>query len=133
MALLVRISVIVHATEDPARMAESLSILGVDSDLLEVTQSRGHYHNIITTMSASLRQDKAHHALNILSTMLPDEDILHISETLSSRTDRSVLYIRLDKQELASGRVRLDDSGSVKIRITAPPHDKDGLRYLGLD
>lgn len=129
-----RISVIVHATEDASRIAESLSLLGAAPDSLETVQSEGHYRNVITTISASLYRNEARRALKAFGAALSDADAARIRETLPSRTDGSALYVRLDKQEMVSGRVRLDDSGAVRIRIMSPRHDRDGaLRLLDLD
>ena len=119
----VRIGVIIHATEDRHRIASSLAdALDIRPDALQSSSSEGHYHNTITTLTASLRKGEARSAVRRLRDSLPNADLDHIRDTVPARTDGSTLYIRLDKQEMVSGRIRLNDSGAVRIRITIPPH-----------
>lgn len=138
MAPQVRVDVIAHATEDEARIVSSLSEgLRIPHDLLEIRRSEGHYGNTITTVSASLRKGEARDVLKRLRETLPGADLDHIRETLPSRTDGSTLYVRLGKQEMVAGHLKLSDSGAVRIRITAPSYDgRPGdvlARLLGLD
>lgn len=138
MALQVRVDVIAHATEDEARIVSSLSEgLRIPHDSLDIRRSEGHYGNTITTVSASLRKGEARDVLERLRETLPGADLDHIRETLPSRTDGSTLYVRLDKQEMVAGHLKLSDSGAVRIRITAPSYGgRPGdvlARLLGLD
>jgi RNA binding exosome subunit len=104
---------------------------------LDTRRSEGHYGNTITTVSASLRKGEASGTLDRLREALPHSDLDYIRETLPSRTDGSTLYLRLDKQEMVSGRVRLSDSGTVRVRVTAPAYggrpEETLARLLGLD
>ncbi|MCE2508171.1 MAG: hypothetical protein J4G04_02555 [Nitrosopumilaceae archaeon] len=138
MAPQVRVNVIAHATEDEARIVRSLAEgLCIRPDSLDTRRSEGHYGNTITTISASLRKREARDVLKRLRETLPGADLDHIRETLPSRMGDSTLYVRLDKQEMVAGRVRLSDSGAVRIRITAPSYDGHPedvhARLLGLD
>ena len=121
MSLHIRADVIVHATEDRSKVAGSLAdLLGIQPGALESRNGEGHYRNTITTLSATLRKAEAHGALDRLRDALSGADLDHILDTLESRIDGSTLYMRLDKQEMVSGRIRLNDAGIVRLRITAP-------------
>ena len=123
MSLQVRVDVIVHATEDLSRIVGSLAgHLGIQADMLESRNSEGHYHNTITTLTAILRKAGARSTVKRLRDALPGADLDLIADTLPARTDGSTLYVRLDKQEMVAGRIRLNDSGTVRIRITAPTY-----------
>lgn len=138
MTLNVRIDAIAHATEHKPRIITSLATgLDIDSNLIHELRSEGHYGNAITTVSASLRGKMARKSLERLRTTLPISDMDHIRETLPTRIGDSTLYLRLDKQEMVGGHIKLNDSGSVRIRITAPVYDGRVMasftRILGLD
>ena len=138
MAPQVRVDIIAHATEDETRIASSLAEgLRIRPDSLDTRRSEGHYGNTITTISASLRKEEARDVLKRLLETLPDADLDRIRETLPSRTDGSTLYVRLDKQEMVTGHIKLSDSGAVRIRITAPAYggrpESVLARLLGLD
>ena len=123
MSLHIRADVIVHATEDRSKIAGSLvDLLGVQPEALESRSGEGHYRNAITTLSATLRKAEARGALERLRGALSGADLDRIMDTLESRTDGSTLYMRLDKQEMVSGRIRLNDSGTVRFRITVPAY-----------
>ncbi|MBI1657250.1 MAG: hypothetical protein IS632_00515 [Thaumarchaeota archaeon] len=134
----VRVDIIAHATEDEARIVHSLvEVLRIRPDSLDTRRSEGHYGNTIITTSAFLRKGEARDVLERLRETLSDADLDHIRETLPSRTDGSTLYVRLDKQEMVSGHVKLSDSGAVRIRITVPAYagrpEEVFAHLLGLD
>lgn len=138
MSLHIRVDVIAHATEDRSRIAGSLAgLLGIRSGDLESRSSEGHYRNAITTLGATLRKAEARSALERLRGSLRRADLDRIRDTLETRTDGSTLYMRLDKQDMVSGRIRLNDAGTVRIRITVPVYDGRAgdafLRLLGRD
>lgn len=121
MSLHIRADVIVHATEDRSKISGSLAdLLGIRPEALESRNSEGHYRNTITTLGATLRKAEARSALERLRSALQGADLDRILDTLEARTDGSTLYMRLDKQEMVSGRIRLNDAGTVRVRITAP-------------
>ena len=120
----VRIDVIVHATENELLVADSLTqMLRINPQSLHTLTSEGHYHNIITTMRAHLQKEEADHTLEHILTHMPASDLCTIQNTLPDRVDGSTLYIRLDKQDMVSGRIRLNDSGTIRIRIIMPIYD----------
>ena len=123
MSLHIRADVIVHATEDRSKISGALAdLLGVQPGALKSLNSEGHYRNTITTLSATLRKADARGALERLRDALSGADLDLILDTMESRTDGSTLYMRLDKQEMVSGRIRLNDSGTVRFRITVPAY-----------
>ena len=138
MSLHIRADVIVHATEDRSRIAGSLAdLLGIRPEALESRNSEGHYRNAITTLGATLRKAGARNTLERLRGALQGADLDRIFDTLEARTDGSTLYVRLDKQEMVSGRIRLNDAGTVRVRITVPVYGgqtRDAFaRLLGRD
>lgn len=121
----VRIDVIAHATEDVDKILGSISdVLGADTSMFTITKAEGHYHNPILRALATLRGKRATRILDRIRNGLSDDDVQYLSSTLKSRINGSALYIRLSKQDMILGKITLQDSDAVRLRISAPAYNR---------
>ncbi|RNJ77358.1 MAG: hypothetical protein D9C04_00905 [Nitrosopumilus sp. B06] len=114
----VRIDVIIHATESASKMAESFGILGLDAGIFELRQTTGHFGNQITILETELGKTDARDFVRKMAQMLPRDEALQAAA--EGGIEGSTLYLRLDKQRLAEGAVRLASQDTVRVRITVP-------------
>lgn len=133
MAVKARIEAIAHATEDPGFVASMFEVVGVDASAFSANSTTGHFGSEITVLEAELSGRGALALAAGLAKEAPRGQLLEAA----GRVSGSTLLIRLDKQQLASGRVRIDGGGGVRVRITAPVYKGDARAVfagiLGLD
>jgi RNA binding exosome subunit len=113
------VDLVLHATEASDRVLRSVS------DLLEIPRERflqvpaeGHFKNRILLLKANLSsQEAAALALRVTS-LLNSEDKDELVTNLPRYLDeKGSLYLRIDKQRLCQGKVRLSESDSIRIRF----------------
>lgn len=125
-ALVVHLDIIIHATEDADKIFESIhQTLGINPEIFDTTQTKGHYRNPIMVATATLRKTDATRFIGILSDRLGIYQRDEIMQTISTRISDSSLYLRLDRQEIVrNGSVMLQDSGTIRIKIHIPIHNR---------
>ena len=129
-----RLSAIVHATEDSEKVIQAMRNVCqlVNSAHPVVTRAKGHHGNQITTLVSHVKNAKAvEESLRDIWSRLTkvDKEIVHSS--LASRVDNSgTLFIRIDKQEAFRGRMHLQDSDPIKVGISfrTPQSKHDSVR-----
>ena len=117
-----RISAIVHATEDVDRVLQALSQVFPDGSLPYEAKTRrfyGHHRNEIRMLDFSIRGAAAGLFLEYLWRGLPSVDRGSILEALDKHLDSSGgLHLRLDKEEVFRGILRLKDQDPIKIQLS---------------
>ena len=121
----VRIDIILHATEDVDKVLGSISnVLDIDTGDFTITKTEGHYHNPILRVLATLRGKRAAHILARIRSRLSYDDLQYLSSTLKSRINGSALYIRLSKQDIIHGEIVLQDTDAIRLRISVPAYNR---------
>jgi RNA-binding protein len=127
----VKISAIVHATEDVDRVFQALRLLFPDGNIpskAEAQRFNGHYGNEIRMINVSIRGAPARSFLEHLWKSLPSFDRTSILDSLDTHLDPSRgLHFRLDKQEVSVGRLRMKDQDPIKIRLSFQTKVKSNL------
>jgi RNA-binding protein len=127
----VRISAIVHATEEIDRVLEALRQVfpeGTFPSKAETRKLHGHYGNEIGMINLSIHGALARSVLEHLWKGLPSLDRASILDTLDMHLDSSGgLHLRLDKQEVSRGILRLKGQDSIKIRLSFQTRVKSNL------
>ena len=118
-----RISLITHATEDGERIRANLGrALGVGS--FETSVLRGHHDNPIEVSSADAPGSAAAAIAGAVGAAA-------LGEAAKEGLDGGRVHLRLDKQEIAEGRLALSRSDPVKVTVSVPGRG-DCLRAMGL-
>jgi len=126
-----KISAIVHATEDADRVLQALSRVFPEGSLPSNTETRrfnGHYGNEIRIVDLSIRGATARSFLKYLWKGLGSFDRALILDTLDKHLDPSGgLHLRLDKEEVFRGVLRMKDQDPIKIHLSFRKEIKSGL------
>ena len=126
-----KISAIVHATEDVDRVLQALSRLFPEGSFPSKAETRrfnGHYGNEIRIVDLSIRGATARSFLKYLWKGLTSFDRALILDTLDKHLDLSGgLHLRLDKEEIFRGVLRMKDQDPIKIHLSFRKEIKSGL------
>lgn len=121
-AFSVKISTIIHATEDPKKVERAIRNLCLAelSKGFTINRAKGHHGNEIATSVFTIRDAKS--VQSFLSNMwngFSQLDKTEVYSSLASRVDRSgTLFLRIDKQEALKRGVRLQNTDPIKIEIS---------------
>jgi RNA-binding protein len=121
----ITIDVIVHATEDITKIFQSFSeFLNIKEDEFTINETTGHFDNPITILNVKIIKKQAQNFINKLLELLPNEQINELVEEIEERTVDSRFHMRLDKQELINGKLRVKEKDTIKIKIHTPIYNK---------
>jgi RNA binding exosome subunit len=114
----VEISYFVHSTEDAERIDVTVrTALGIEV-MPETQELEGHYGNRILSVRYHLLDEGAANVVEKLAAGLHLADKEELKKAMEGCIDEhSALYLRLDKQLLMNGAIRLATSDPVRIRI----------------
>jgi len=121
----ITIDVIVHATEDITKIFQSFSeFLDIKKDEFTINETTGHFDNPITILNVKIIKKQAQNFIKKLLELLPNEQIDELVEEIEERTVDSRFHMRLDKQELINGKLRVREKDTIKIKIHTPIYNK---------
>ena len=119
------ISVILHATEDEEKVLSRLfEVLKLKESECKVSRRSvsGHYGNPITYLTISVRRgdDLFTNVLRGIDSI----DKLELRRNLDEYIEGSKLYLRLDKQALCAGRLRLSSIDAIRLMFRGVKREK---------
>jgi RNA-binding protein len=121
----VTIEVIVHATEDIAKIFQSFEeILDLKEEEFTIHDTMGHYENPIIMLNAKIIKKQAQNFMKKLLELLSVDQINELIEEIEERTEDSRFHMRVDKQELIKGKLRIREKDTIKIKIHTPIYNK---------
>ena len=121
----ITINVIVHATEDMAKIFQSFEdVLEVTEEDFTIEETEGHYENPIILLNAKIVKKQAQNLIDKFHKLLPVDQVNELIDEIEERTVDSRFHMRLDKQELIKGNVVVREKGTVKLKIHTPIYNK---------
>ena len=121
----ITIDVIVHATEDISKIFQSFNdVLEIEENDFNVTETTGYYENPIIILNTKLVKKQAKAFMKKFLKLLSNDQISQLIEEIEERVADSKFHLRLDKQELIKGVVKLSEKETVKIKIHTPIYNK---------
>ncbi|QMU53882.1 MAG: exosome protein [Nitrosopumilus sp.] len=121
----ITVNVIVHATEDISKIFQSLEKnLKLKEEDFTAEESTGHYENPIVTLNAKSVKKQAQDFMHKLLESLSTEQTYHLIEEIEERTIDSRFHMRLDKQELINGNIKVREKGTIQLKIFTPIYNK---------
>jgi len=121
----ITINVIVHATEDILKIFQSFEeVLELKEEEFTMNETIGHYENPIVILNAKIVKKQAQNFIRKLNELLPTEQINKLIAEVEERTVDSRFHMRIDKQELMNGNLRVKDNETIQIKIHTPIYNK---------
>jgi len=119
------IDVIVHATEDISKIFQSFEdVLELKEEDFTIHETVGHFENPIIMLNAKIQKKQAQNFVKKLFKSLSVEQINELIQEIEERTVDSRFHMRLDKQELIKGNLRVSEKDTIKIKIHTPIYNK---------
>jgi len=121
----VTIDVIVHATEDIAKIFESFNeTLGLEEEQFSITETTGHFENPIILLNIKIIKKQAQNFVKKLVEKLSKVEIDELVDEIEERVIDSRFHMRLDKQELVNGKIKVSEKDTIKLKIHTPIYNK---------
>jgi hypothetical protein len=121
----ITVNVIVHATEDILKIFQSFEeVLELKEEEFTMNETIGHYENPIVVLNAKIVKKQAQNFIRKLKELLPTEQVSKLIEEIEERTVDSRFHMRIDKQELVNGNLRVKDNETIQIKIHTPIYNK---------
>ena len=121
----VSIDVIVHATEDISKIFRSFDeVLEIEEEDFTSVETTGYFENPIIMLNAKLVKKQAQNIMKKMLELLSNNQINELIEEIEERTTDSKFHLRLDKQELLKGKLKMSEKDTVKIKIHTPIYNK---------
>lgn len=131
----IRVSAVVHATEDREKVGEAIATLFPFEFEIAVSRATGHYGNPIEYLEVELKNRREIELFwkNLMKLLGEQRDFL--LNSLEDRIDReNTLHIRIDKQKAYLGEVELkdgDDTIAIKVKaVTYPARREKIVEFL---
>ena len=127
----IKIQVIIHATDDFEKITKSLiDVFSLNSDNFKIEDLTGHFENPIKILTLLIKKNCAVKFLAILFSQMSKNDIDVISQNLEEQITNTGLKIKISKQELIMGKIILDGSDAIKIKIIVPVYVKKNAEKI---
>jgi len=130
------ISTLVHATEDHVKVAAAVSNLfpeDIEMPPYDEVNFTGVFGESIDMLKWVLKNRRpATETFNKVIMGLNSIDLNRVQESLGERIDESKnMYLRLDKQKVALGVIRLENRDSIRIKARMlVPHKTDPVKLM---
>ena len=122
---IVKIDLILHATEDFQKIAEPLNdLFGIDSNEIEKHEVPGHFGNPILMLHMDLKKKRAAQFIKKLVSLITTDMITELLANIEERIFESSLYIRFSKQDFVRKILTLEESDPIRIAIYTPIYVK---------
>ena len=123
--LVTTIEIISHETEDSNKIVESFfELFEIPEKEFSKKELTGHFENPITVLNAKISKKKAKDFFQKLISKIPKDQIEEFIDDIENRIQNSTLHIRVSKQEMIKGSLKLQEKDAVKIKILTPIYKK---------
>ena len=122
---IVKIDLILHATEDFQKIAEPLNdLFEIEGNEIEKHEVPGHFGNPILMLHMDLKKKRAEQFIKKLVSLIPRDLITELLGNIEERIFESSLYIRFSKQDFVRKILTLEESDPIRIAIYTPIYVK---------
>ena len=121
----IKIDLILHATEDFQKIAEPLSdLFGIEIDEIAKHEVPGHFGNPILMLHIDLKKKRAEQFIKKLVSLITKDVIIELLANIEEWIFESSLYIRFSKQDFVRKNLTLEESDPIRIVIYTPTYVK---------
>ena len=121
----IKIDLILHATEDFQKIAEPLNdLFGIEGDEIAKRNVPGHFGNPIMMLHMDLKKKKADEFIKKLVSIIPKDMMIELLANIEERIFESSLYMRFSKQDFVRKILTLEEKDPIRIGIYTPTYVK---------
>ena len=121
----VKIDLILHATEDFQKIAEPINeLFGIEKEEITKQEHSGHFGNPIFMLHTELKKKRADQFIKKLVTIIPKDTMREILTNIEELIFESSMYIRFSKQNLVKRILIPEEKDPIRIAIYAPTYVK---------
>ena len=122
------IEIISHATEDPDKIVESFfELFEIPKEEFSKKELTGHFENPITVLNAKISKKMGKDFFQKLISKIPKDEIEEFIDDIENRIQDSTLHMRVSKQDMIMGIIRLQEKDVVKLKIFTPIYRKKDI------
>jgi len=115
--LSLEVSFILNATEDEEKTVRWISEF-VGTTKMSRVDVKGYYGNLMHIITMSVTKNRAEVILGKILNMISEKDLENIMNSLSNSIDKNgSLHLRIDKQSILEGSIRLSQKDPLKVKI----------------
>ena len=127
----VKISVILHATEDSEKIFRMFfENFGLSREVFKIENLTGHFNNPITIVEIILKKKNSKEFLKKFFEKMKKDDFDEIYENVENKISNSSLQIKISKQKMIQGEIVLHDTNAIKINISCPVYIKRDTKKI---
>lgn len=127
----VKISVILHATEDSEKIFRMFFLnFGLSREVFKIENLTGHFNNPITIVETILKKKNSKEFLKKFFEKMKKDDFDEIYENIENKISNSSLQIKISKQKMIQGEIVLHDTNAIKINISCPVYIKRDTKKI---
>ena len=121
----IKIDLILHATEDFQKIADTLNdLFGIENDEITKHEVPGHFGNPILMLHMDLKKKRADQFIKKLISLITRDVIMTLLTNIEERIFESSLYIRFSKQNFVKKILTLEEKDPIRIAIYTPTYVK---------
>tara|TARA_B100001105_G_C22002980_1_gene278146 strand:+ start:39 stop:476 length:438 start_codon:yes stop_codon:yes gene_type:complete len=121
----IKIDLILHATEDFQKIADPLNdLFGIESDEIIKREVPGHFGNPILMLHMDLKKKRADQFIKKLISLITRDVTMTLLTNIEERIFESSLYIRFSKQNFVKKILTLEEKDPIRITIYTPTYVK---------
>ena len=116
--IVVKIDLILHATEDFQKIVESLDdLFGIESDEIAKREVAGHFGNPIFMLHVDLKKKRAEQFIKKFVSTIPRDIITGLLANIEEQIFESAMYIRFSKQEFVKKILTVEEKDPIRVAI----------------
>ena len=121
----VKIDLILHATEDFQKIADPLNdLFAIEREEITKQELSGHFGNPILMLHVEVKKKRAEQFIKKLVSLIPRETMNELLTNIEERIFESSMYIRFSKQNLVKKILTLEEKAPIRIAIYTPTYVK---------
>ena len=122
---IIKIDLILHATEDFQKVAEPLNeLLGIEKEEIIKQNLSGHFGNPIFMLHAELKKKRADQFIKKLVSLIPRDIMAEILTNIEELIFESSMYIRFSKQDFVKKILTVEEKDPIRVSIYIPTYVK---------
>ena len=123
--IVAKIDLILHATEDFQKIAESLNdLFAIEKEDVAKQELSGHFGNPILMLHVEVKKKRADQFIKKLVSLITRDTMNELLTKIEEHIFESTMYMRFSKQNLVKKILTLEEKDPIRITIYTPTYVK---------